>query len=106
MRTVIALAAQQGLQLHQKYVTTAFLKGEIQDEQPEGFAVKGKENLVCKLNRSIYGLKQSPRYWNAVLDDKLKEMGFAQTTGDTCIYSCEECELCIITVYVDGILLA
>ena len=106
VRTVIALAAQHGLQLHQMDVTTAFLNGELQKEvfmkQPEGFVVKGKEHLVCKLNRSIYGLKQSPRCWNAVLDDKLKEMGFSQATGDPCIYTCEDQgELCIIAVYVD-----
>ena len=44
-------------------VTTAFLNGELDEEiymkQPEGFATKGQEDLVCKLNRSIYGLKQS-----------------------------------------------
>lgn len=110
VRTVIALAAQHGLQLQQMDVTTAFLNGELQEEvymkQPEGFAVRGKEHLVCKLNRSIYGLKQSPRCWNAVLDDKLKRMGFAQTTGDPCIYTALEGEMFIIAVYVDDILLA
>ena len=65
VRTIIALAAQHGLKLHQMDVTTAFLNGELKEEiymkQPEGFIAKGKEHLVCKLNRSIYGLKQSPR---------------------------------------------
>ncbi len=46
--------------------------------QPEGFEVEGKEKLVCKLKQSIYnyGLKQSPRCWNAALDSQLREMGF------------------------------
>ena len=92
IRTVIALAAQHELQLQQMDVTTAFLNGELQEEvymkQPEGFAAQGKEKLVCKLRRSIYGLKQSPRCWNTVLNRKLKEMGFAQTAGDPCIYTC------------------
>ena len=67
-------------------VTTAFLNGDLLEEvcmkQPEGFEVNGKGELECKLNRSIYGLKQSPRCWNTVLDNKLKKMGFVQTTGD------------------------
>jgi len=110
VRTVIAMVTQHGLKLQQMDVTTAFLNGELQEEvymkQPEGFVVKGKEHLVCKLNRSIYGLKQSPRCWNAVLDDKLKGIGFAQTTGDPCIYTALEGEMFIIAVYVDDILLA
>ena len=70
VRTVIALAVQNGLKLHQLDVATAFLNGELDEEifmkQPEGFAVKGQEHLVCRLNRSIYGLKQSPRCWITV----------------------------------------
>ena len=37
-------------------------------KQPEGFATKGKEHLVCKLKKNIYSLKQSPRCWNVALD--------------------------------------
>ena len=53
-------------------------------KQPEGFAAKGQEHLVCKLKRSIYGLKQSPRCWNSALDCHLKRMGFLQTVSDPC----------------------
>ncbi len=110
VRTIIALAAQHGLQLHQMDVKTAFLNGELKEEvymkQPEGFVVEGKEHPVCKLNRSIYGLKQSPRCWNIVLDNQLKKMGFVQTPSDPCIYTTETDEMFIIAVYVDDILLA
>ena len=65
LRMVIALAVQNGLKLHQMDVTTAFLNGELKEEvymkHPEVYFVKGKESLVCKLHKSIYGLKQSPR---------------------------------------------
>ena len=47
---------------------------EVFMKQPEGFVEKGKENLVCRLKQSIYGLKQSPRCWNTALDDYLKKM--------------------------------
>lgn len=110
VRTVIALAVQNDLKLHQMDVTTAFLNGELQEEvymrQPEGFVVKGKEDFVCKLKKSIYGLKQSPRCWNSALDNKLKSMGFVQTPSDPCLYIGSEGELFIIAVYVDDILLA
>ena len=70
IRTVSALAVEKGLKLHQMDVNTAFFHGELEGEvymtQPEGFVVKGKEHLDCKLNNSLYGLKQSPRCWNYV----------------------------------------
>ena len=79
IRTVVALAVQRGLKLHQMDVISAFLNGELEDEvymkQPEGFAVRGKERLVCKLNKSLYGLKQSSRCWNSILDEHLKSNG-------------------------------
>ena len=88
IRTVVALSVQKGLKLHQLDVTSAFLNGELEDEvymkQPEGFEVEGKEDLVYKLNKSLYGLKQSSRCWNSVLDEHLKSTGFVQ--ADPCIY--------------------
>ena len=65
LRVLIALSVQYGLKLHQVDVTTAFLNGNLEEEvymaQPNGFVKRGEEHLVCKLNKSIYGLKQSPR---------------------------------------------
>ena len=64
-RSLIALAAKHKLQLHQLDDATVLLNGELKEEiymrQPQQFEVKGKEHLVCKLKRSIYGLKQSSR---------------------------------------------
>ena len=110
LRMIIALSVQRCLKVHQMDVTTAFLNGELNDEvymkQPEGYVVKGKENLVCKLKKSIYGLKQSPRCWNSVLDQFLKKIGFVQATSDPCLYIASEGELFLIAVYVDDIVLA
>ena len=74
-------------------------------KQPEGFVAPGEENLVCHLKRSIYGLKQSPRCWNVILDGYLKEMGFVQTTDDPCIYHTIG-EMAYLGVYVDDIIIA
>ena len=110
LRALIALSVQFGLQLHQVDVTTAFLNGELEEEvymqQPKGFIRKGEEHLVCKLKKSIYGLKQSPRCWNTALDEQLKEMGFVQSTSDPCIYADEGGDSFFIGVYVDDIVLA
>ncbi len=111
IRTVVALAVQRGLKLHQMDVISAFLNGELEDEvymkQPEGFAVKGKERLVCKLNKSLYGLKQSSRCWNSMLDEHLKSIGFTQTVSDPCIYVKEENgDIFIVAIHVDDIILA
>eukprot|EP00253_Pinus_taeda_P031753 PITA_31753 len=65
IRTLFALAAQNGWKVHQMDVKTAFLNGDLKENvfmsQPEGFAVKGHEHKVCKLVKSLYGLKQAPR---------------------------------------------
>lgn len=75
-------------------------------KQPKGFLTQGQEHLVCKLKKSIYGLKQSPRCWNSALDSQLKKMGFVQTDSDPCIYRSSGEDMCIIGVYVDDIVLA
>ena len=111
LRLLMALSVKHGLSLHQVDVTTAFLNGTLEDEvymqQPKGFECQGKEEFVCKLNKSIYGLKQSPRCWNYTLDTYLKEMQFTQTASDPCIYFWKNGkDTKFIGVYVDDIILA
>ena len=77
-------------------------------KQPEGFVADGQEHLVCRLRKSIYGLKQSSRCWSQALDAQLKLVGFKQSTSDPCIYTSrtESDGLFILAMYVDDILLA
>ena len=64
IRVVLGMAATMDLEVEQLDVKTTFLHGDLEEEiymeQPGGFAVAGKEHLVCKLNKSLYGLKQAP----------------------------------------------
>ena len=61
IRTILSLVAVKDLHLEQLYVKTTFLHGDWEEEiymqQPEGYEVKGKEKLVCRLKKSLYGLK-------------------------------------------------
>jgi len=73
-------------------------------EQPEGFVQKGKEKLVCKLKKSIYGLKQSGRCWNEHLNEILVSLGFIRSKVDPYVYQLITKQgKAIITVYVDDI---
>ena len=63
IRMLIAIAAIHNLEIHQMDVKTAFLNGDLDEEiymeQPEGFVVPGQEKKVCRLVKSLYGLKKA-----------------------------------------------
>ena len=78
-------------------VKTAFLIGELDEEiymsQPMGFEVKGQKLKLCKLKRSIYGLKQSSRQWYFRFHDLIISHGFEMIEEDHCVFEAlkEEC---------------
>ncbi len=61
IRCILALTALKDMEIHQMDVKTAFLNGELEEEiymgQLQGFVHQGIEHLVCKLHKSLYGLK-------------------------------------------------
>jgi hypothetical protein len=110
LRILLSIAAVQDLEVHHMDVKCAFLNGDLEEEiymqQPEGFIEEGKESLVCKLQRSLYGLKQSPRAWNQKLDAELKELGFMRSEADHSLYiHFHEHDLVFVIVYVDDMLI-
>ena len=80
VRVVLAMYATFDLYLEQLDVKTAFLHGKLEEEiymlQPGGFEERGKENLVCRLNKSLYGLKQAPRCWYNRFDSFIMSLGY------------------------------
>lgn len=109
VRVLLQKAVQENLLLHQMDVKTAYLHApidyEIYTDQPEGYE-EGK-GLVCKLEKSLYGLKQSGRNWNKVLHDYLTENGFIQNPADYCVYSrVTEQEKTILIIWVDDLIIA
>ena len=109
IRTLLALAVQKGMMIHQMDVVTAFLNGTLDEEiymkQPECFVKPGEEKLVCKLKKSLYGLKQSPRCWNHKFRDYMISIGFVQSKADPCVFIDNSDTLTIVAVWVDDLIL-
>ena len=74
--------------------------------QLDGFIEKGQEHMLCKLKRSIYGLKQASRSWNTRFDQAIKSYGFYQCPDESCVYKkCDGSVVVLLVLYVDDILL-
>jgi hypothetical protein len=104
-KTVLAIAAAKNLEVEQMDVQTAFLEApmpkgeEVFVEQPTGF--EEGEDMIYLLNKSLYSLKQSPRYWYQTLQDYLESMGFIRLYADHGIFVKGEIA---IAVYVNDLL--
>nr|GEU67999.1 zinc finger, CCHC-type [Tanacetum cinerariifolium] len=110
IRVLFALALIYNLPIHQMDVKTAFLNGDLDEEvymkQPEGFVLPGHENKVCKLKKSLYGLKRAPKQWHNKFDKSILSNGFTHNSSDRCIYSKFTKDYgVIICLYVDVILI-
>ncbi|WVZ95817.1 hypothetical protein U9M48_041533 [Paspalum notatum var. saurae] len=110
VRTLISCAVNFGWPLHQMDVKNAFLHGDLQEEVymeiPPGFAGSQTIGKVCKLNKSLYGLKQSPRAWFDRFRRAVCDMGYTQCNGDhTVFYKHGGMYITIMAVYVDDIVI-
>jgi transposase InsO family protein len=111
IRALLSLVAHHDLELHQMDVKTAFLNGDLDRDifmkQPEGFIVQGSENLVCKLHKCLYGLKQASRAWYEKIHQALTSLGFKSLSADTCLYLRRQgTAYTLIALYVDDLLIA
>ena len=116
VRVFLSVVNKLGLTLHQLDVTTAFLHGDLEKpvymHVPEGLELAGTlptidEPLVCKLKRSLYGLKVSPNLWYRKFSKILTSLGFVTYPFQSCIFKWEGGKVYVILIiYVDDCLLA
>jgi Reverse transcriptase (RNA-dependent DNA polymerase) len=110
LRMLLAVAASGGWALRQVDFVSAFLNGELGEdeevymEQPEGYVQD--PNLVCRLRKSLYGLHQAPRAWHAKLSSTLQGMGFKASYADPSLYTKQTSSGPLhLLVWVDDILM-
>ena len=112
IRALLEIVAFHDYELEQLDVKTAFLHGELEEgiymQQPEGFTASGKEEYVCLLKRSLYGLKQSPRQWYKRFDSVMISHDFKRSSFDSRVYfkRCNDESLLYLLLYVDDMLIA
>jgi len=134
IRMLTALAAQNDMKIHQLDITTAYLNGIIEEEiymempdmleeslklimknKKENSNIRSKakcmlenlnENKVCRLRKSLYGLKQAGRQWNKRFDEKLRSMDLKRCTSDPCVYYAKQGEdMILVAIYVDDVII-
>ena len=110
IRLLLSIASAKGWLLHQLDVNTAFLHGELNEEVymslPPGLDNQ-QPNIVCKLQKSLYGLKQASRQWFAKLTGVLVESGYTQSKADYSLFTKSSAgSFTAILVYVDDLVLA
>lgn len=110
VRILIAIASLRKWYLHQHDVNNAFLHGDLNEDVymvvPQGVVCK-RENQVCKLRKSLYGLKQSSRTWYDKLASLLLDQGYDQSTSDYSLFTLNKYDsFTALSVYVDDMILA
>ena len=108
LRALLSIAAASDWEIVQIDIKTAFLNGQLDEEifmqPPEGYTVP--PNTVCKLQKSLYGLRQAPRMWYKALCEVLQKMNFTASDADASLFICKDNgKLIFVLVYVDDILI-
>ena len=111
IRLLVNLAIDENLVIHSMDVKSAYLNAkldcDVYMEQPEGFKVGTGSDMVLKLNKSLYGLKQSGRMWNHLLHSFLVDLGFSRSEAENCLYTRSQYGIKVmILVWVDDLIIA
>jgi hypothetical protein len=110
IRAVISIAVNNEWKLFQMDVKNAFLHGDLHEEVymeiPPGFNSRETVGKVCRLRKSLYGLKQSPRAWFGRFRKEICSMGYRQSNADhTLFFKHRGGKIVILIVYVDDIVI-
>ncbi|KAL5776891.1 hypothetical protein ACOSP7_009817 [Xanthoceras sorbifolium] len=110
IRILLSITAYFDYEIWQMGVKTAFLNGNLDESiymmLPEGFISQDQEQKFCKLQRSIYELKQASSSWNISLDTAIKTYGFVQNVDEPYVYKrIIDKKVVFLLLYVDDILL-
>jgi hypothetical protein len=100
IQTLLSIAVAKDYEIYQLDVKTAFLHGDLNEliymKQPEGFDDGSRR--ICKLNKSLYGLKQASKQWYTKFDEFMREFGLKPSNADPCVYTSPEL---FVALYVD-----
>nr|GFC92644.1 putative reverse transcriptase, RNA-dependent DNA polymerase [Tanacetum cinerariifolium] len=110
IRVLLSVASNQEWPLHQFDVKNAFLHEEIKEEvymkAPPSFSNHFKPGEACRLKKSLYGLKQSPRAWFGRFTLKMKRYGFKQSNSDhTLFLKNRKNRVTCLIIYVDDMVI-
>ena len=115
LRIILAVSAAKNYRLTGADIKTAYLNGTIDEglviymRQPRGFEKNGPngEEMVCRLKKSIYGLKQSGARWEQRLVEELLKYGFTRCVVDPCLYLLKRAgDILYLIVYVDDLIIS
>ncbi|CAL9009341.1 unnamed protein product, partial [Prunus brigantina] len=110
IRVLLSLAANLGWTLQQFDVKNAFLHGDLEEEvymdMPPGIE-KTSQGKVCRLRKSLYGLKQSPRAWFGRFSQAMQKYGYRPSQADHTLFlrHSRDGKITIVIVYVDDIIM-
>lgn len=110
VRCLLTISLYKNWELHQLDVNNAFLHGDLDEEVymqiPPGLR-SSQPNMVCRLHKSLYGLKQASRNWFAKFASALKDYGFIQSMADNSLFTYTSGDIFMaILIYVDDLILA
>ena len=109
---MLDIVAAEDLELIKLDVKMKFLHGDLEEaiymEQPKDFVVSGQEHLICRLMKSLYGLKQASRQWYKKFDDFIQSVGFLKSDEDHCLFTKtnKDGSPIFLIIYMDGMLLS
>ena len=110
VKLVLVIASMKNWPLYHMDVDNAFLQGDLQEEiymhLPEGFPKQHDNSLVCRLHKSLYGLKEASRAWNTKLTAALLLGCFEQSPSDHSFFFKQvQDQIVLLLIYVDDLVL-